>query len=1136
MLFALTLAAGGAPFTHPGGLHTLADLERMRTNVLAANHPWIDGWNALITDSQAQSNYTAAPTADMAANRQRADADAHAAYLNTIRWYVSGDVNFANAATNILNKWAATVTTNTETGGGLSSLPTMSFGLAGEVLRAYSGWRAADFSAFTNMMAGILYPSCNSFITNQPGGFAHWVSWDAPSAASILIIGVLCDDTNKFNQAVNFFRSGAGSGAISNAVPLLYGSLGQCEESGRDQEHCTLGMADLGVMCQVAWNQGVDLYGFANNRLLAGAEYLARYNLSHDVPYTPFEDYSGDHLFYISDNGRGRIDDRPVYEMFYNHYVVGQALSAPNVAAMAKLYRPERGSADHFGYGTLTYTLNAAASPYPPMPAPLAPAGLTAQAGLHQVALNWTPSPGDWAQGYNVLRSTASGGPYTAIASWTANTFPSYTDANVTAGTTYYYVVSASNQSEASVNSAEVSATPAAAGSLPSGWTQQDVAVVTNAGGVQYSGAGNNTFIISGYGTGIGGVGDSGFNYTYRVVTNNSTILARLTGFSADEMGLMMRGSLATNSAVVQFFMANNARQSVFAYRSANGANLNHYNYGDQFTYPPAWYRLVRSNNTFIASQSADGINWTNVASVTVSAISASGYYAGLAINNGRAAFDNVSVTNAAVMGTFAPPAPPANLAATALAGDQVFLSWSAVTNASGYNLRRSTASGGGYALIASNIPAAGYYDPSVSGNTAYYYIVSAINGGGESAGSIQAAVTTPASPAPAAPAGLAAMETTTQILLNWNAVIEATSYNVKRSPTSGGPYTNIATGVVANFADTNVVGGTRYYYVVSAVNVSSESPDSSEAAGALLNKLAGTIIGTSGSWANLGNAATNAFDGNLNSYFDSPDSSGDWCGLDFGSGMSNIVATIQYCPRANYASRMVGGLFQGANDAGFTNPVTLATVASAPAYGVMTSQLVTVTNAFRYGRYLGPSGGNCNVAEIEFDGTPGLPIPLPPTGLGAEPADGRVLLSWVASANASGYYVKRSTTSGGPYAVVTNVTSRSFTNTGLANGTMYYFVVTATNVSGESVNSSQVGARPVSASSTPLALTVSGGRLQFSWPSDHTGWILQAQTNPPGSGLGTNWVAIMNSSESNQLFLPMDSANGSVFFRLVSP
>ncbi|HZI33169.1 MAG TPA: alginate lyase family protein, partial [Candidatus Binatia bacterium] len=307
----------------------------MKTNVLAGNHPWIDDWNMLVTDSQAQSNHASHATADFNANRQNADADAHAAYLNTLRWYISGDANFANTATNILNAWSSTVITNTETGGGLSGLPTMSFALAGELLRTYSGWRAADFSAFTNMMARYLYPSCSNFISYQPSQYAHWTSWDSPSAAAIIAIGVLCDNTNMFNQAADFYKYGAsgtgyGSGAISNAVPFLYGSLGQPMESGRDQEHCSLGIGDLGVLCQVAWNQGTDLYGFGNNRLLAAVEYLARYSLSHNIPYTSLNPLAGApggaHLFYISKDGHGRIDDRPIYEMFYNHYVVQQGV------------------------------------------------------------------------------------------------------------------------------------------------------------------------------------------------------------------------------------------------------------------------------------------------------------------------------------------------------------------------------------------------------------------------------------------------------------------------------------------------------------------------------------------------------------------------------------------------------------------------------------------------------------------------------------------------------------------------------------------------------------------------------------------------------------------------------------------
>ena len=94
-------------FVHPGGLLTTADLERMKTNVLAGNHPWIDDWRRLLRDPQAQSNWTSAPRANMGVSRQRADADAHAAFLNTLRWYVSGDTNYAECAVRVCNAWSA---------------------------------------------------------------------------------------------------------------------------------------------------------------------------------------------------------------------------------------------------------------------------------------------------------------------------------------------------------------------------------------------------------------------------------------------------------------------------------------------------------------------------------------------------------------------------------------------------------------------------------------------------------------------------------------------------------------------------------------------------------------------------------------------------------------------------------------------------------------------------------------------------------------------------------------------------------------------------------------------------------------------------------------------------------------------
>ena len=109
----------------------------------------------------------------------------------------------------------------------------------------------------------------------------------------------------------------------------------------------------------MAWNQGVDLFGYDNNRLLAGAEYVARTNLSEPVPYTAYNNSDSVNQLYLSTSGLGRIDDRPIWELLYNHYVVLEGLNMLNVKAMAALLRPEPGTngKDHFGYGTLTFTL-----------------------------------------------------------------------------------------------------------------------------------------------------------------------------------------------------------------------------------------------------------------------------------------------------------------------------------------------------------------------------------------------------------------------------------------------------------------------------------------------------------------------------------------------------------------------------------------------------------------------------------------------------------------------------------------------------------------------------------------------------------------------------------------------------------
>jgi hypothetical protein len=83
----------------------------------------------------------------------------------------------------------------------------------------------------------------------------------------------------------------------------------------------------------------------------------------------------------------------------------------------------------------------------------------------------------------------------------------------------------------------------------------------------------------------------------------------------------------------------------------------------------------------------------------------------------------------------------------------------------------------------------------------------------------------------PAAPAGLAATGAKKKISLTWSGSTGATSYNVKRSSASGGPYTAIASGLTSTtFSNTGLQSGATYYYVVTAVNAAGESTASNQA------------------------------------------------------------------------------------------------------------------------------------------------------------------------------------------------------------------------------------------------------------------------------------------------------------------
>ncbi len=175
------------------------------------------------------------------------------------------------------------------------------------------------------------------------------------------------------------------------------------------------------------------------------------------------------------------------------------------------------------------------------------------------------------------------------------------------------------------------------------------------------------------------------------------------------------------------------------------------------------------------------------------------------------------------------PPPPPAIVSATG-GNAQVSLSWSSSAGAVTYKVLRSTTSGGPYVTRASGLSGTAFVDSPLTNGTTYFYVVSAVNPAGESPHSPQASSTPQAPAVPLAPTSVTATAAKRKITLAWTASAGATKYRVKRSTTTGGPYTTVATNVTATtFTNIGLTSGVRYYYVVSASNASGEGPDSAQ-------------------------------------------------------------------------------------------------------------------------------------------------------------------------------------------------------------------------------------------------------------------------------------------------------------------
>ncbi len=473
-VFVADIVPATAPFAfaHPGGLHTQADFDRMKAKVAANAEPWKASWDALMASPFAQLGWPAHPVETVIRgsagnNYTRSQEDAAAVYQLALRYEISGEKAYADKAVDILNAWGKTLKgvggdSNTFLGSGIVGFQ---FACAAEMLSAYPGWEAADKARFQDMMLRVFYTANDDFLTRhndtswREGGNTHYrLNWDTCNMASMLAIGVLCDNRAVYQQAIDYFKNGIGNGRIDRAAWYMFlDGEAQTEEMGRDQGHDIGGWDMMARFCQVAWNQGDDLYSYDNNRVLRGLEYVAKYNLNNDVPYVPHRTTPMPYTEAVP-SGAQRGKMLPLYEMVYNHYVNEKGIAAPYSKLAAEKGRPDLGpdtkihpsQVDWFGFGSLTFSRDPIAKGTPP-------SGLTAQLAKGQITLSWWGSAK--ATGYVVKRAQKSRGPYRVVGT-TGETETSFVDTKATDGAICYYVVASKYGADVGTNSAEIAVAP----------------------------------------------------------------------------------------------------------------------------------------------------------------------------------------------------------------------------------------------------------------------------------------------------------------------------------------------------------------------------------------------------------------------------------------------------------------------------------------------------------------------------------------------------------------------------------------------------------------------------------------------------------------------------------------------------
>ena len=344
---------------HPGILHTQKDIDHIRQMVKEKQEPAYSVFQALEKEPLAQSSYTIKGPYEVIARdgnygytKRNAEQDFDAVYLNSVMWMITQDENYAKKSLELMLAYAEVLKdidgNDTALMAGLEGIKIV---YALEMLsHTYDKISETDIQKVNDMLRNVFLPVWEEFYNTDPYTNGNW---GLHVTKSYMAAAILWDDVDMYKKCVNFYLYGNDNGTISHYID---GDTGQCQESGRDQQHTVLGLGAVSAICELAWKQGNDLY----------SAYTEKYNLGYDVPFETWTDVTGkyckwDVISKETKDKNGGVDTergncwQPVFYMVYNHYVQRKKLSMPYTESLLETYTEDKYDGGHPSYGPLLF-------------------------------------------------------------------------------------------------------------------------------------------------------------------------------------------------------------------------------------------------------------------------------------------------------------------------------------------------------------------------------------------------------------------------------------------------------------------------------------------------------------------------------------------------------------------------------------------------------------------------------------------------------------------------------------------------------------------------------------------------------------------------------------------------------------